>query len=172
MSMIAIRPLGLGDFEAWRDLRLRALRDHPDAFGSSYEDEAANGSAARRGRFEASARGEGSAIFGAYSGEDLVGIAGVLRSDGRKDGHRATVWGMYVAPEARGRGAGGALVAASLDAARTWGCGQVHLTVVAGNGSAERLYRRAGFEAYGVDPRALHVAGRYLDELLMVRFLA
>ena len=33
------------------------------------------------------------------------------------------------------------------------------------------LFRSTGFEAYGVDPRALYVDGRFLDELLMVRFL-
>ena len=168
---IDVRPLGLDEFEAWRTLRLRALREHPDAFGASYEDEAANGSASRRQRFEASARGEGSAIFGAFDGDALVGIGGVIRSDGRKDAHRATIWGMYVAPEARGRGAGQSLVHAAVETARAWGCAQVHLTVVIGNGTAERLYRRAGFEAYGVDPRALYVDGHYLDELLMVRFL-
>ena len=67
---VTVRPLGLDEFEAWRTLRLRALHDHPDAFGASYEDEATTGSAARRQRFEASARGEGSAIFGAFDGED------------------------------------------------------------------------------------------------------
>lgn len=170
-ARVAVRPLGLDEFGAWHAVRLRALRDHPDAFGASYEDEAADGSAARRARFEASARGEGSAIFGAFAGGEMVGIGGVVRATGRKDAHRATVWGMYVAPEARGRGAGAGLVVAAVAAARAWGCAQVHLTVVAGNGPAERLYRRAGFEAYGIDPRALHVDGRYLDELLMVRFL-
>jgi GNAT superfamily N-acetyltransferase len=168
---VVVRPLGLDEFAVWHALRLRALRDHPDAFGATYEDERADGSAARRGRFEASARDEGSAIFGAFDGDTLVGIGGVLRSGGRKDAHRATIWGMYVAPEARGRGAGQALVDALVGSARAWGCSQVHLTVVIGNGTAERLYRRAGFEAYGVDPRALRVAGRYLDERLMVRFL-
>ena len=107
---VTVRPLGLDEFEAWRALRLRALRDHPDAFGASFEDEAANGSAARRERFEAAARGEGSAIFGAFDGDTMVGIGGVIRSGGRKDAHRATMWGMYVAPEARGRGAGHGLV--------------------------------------------------------------
>ncbi|MBU6287501.1 MAG: N-acetyltransferase family protein [Chloroflexota bacterium] len=168
---VTVRPLGLDEFEAWRTLRLRALHDHPDAFGASYEDEATTGSAARRQRFEASARGEGSAIFGAFDGDTMVGIGGVIRSGGRKDAHRATMWGMYVAPEARGRGAGHGLVNAVVETARGWGCAQVHLTVVAGNGPAERLYRRTGFEAYGVDPRALYVDGRFLDELLMVRFL-
>jgi GNAT superfamily N-acetyltransferase len=168
---VGVRSIGLNEFDAWHTLRLRALRDHPDSFGASYEDESADGSAARRGRFEASARGEGSAIFGAYDGDTMVGIGGVVRATGRKDSHRATIWGMYVAPEARGRGAGHGLVTAAVEAARAWGCMQVHLTVVAGNGPAERLYRRNGFEAYGVDPRALCVDGRYLDELLMVRFL-
>jgi hypothetical protein len=36
-----VRELGVADADAFRDIRLEALRLHPDAFGSSYEPEAA-----------------------------------------------------------------------------------------------------------------------------------
>ena len=48
---------------------------------------------------------------------------------------------------------------------------QVHLGVAADNLPALRLYRQAGFELYGTDPRFMKVDGRYIDEHLMVRFL-
>jgi ribosomal protein S18 acetylase RimI-like enzyme len=40
------------------------------------------------------------------------------------------------------------------------------------NAAAPALYRGLGFEAYGVEPRALKSAAGYADEVLMVRFLA
>jgi ribosomal protein S18 acetylase RimI-like enzyme len=43
--------------------------------------------------------------------------------------------------------------------------------VVQDNTAALSLYRALGFEVYGSEPRALKDAGRYSDELLMVRFL-
>ena len=49
---------------------------------------------------------------------------------------------------------------------------QLTLSVVRDNEAAAGLYRALGFEAYGVEPRALKGAGGYADEVLMVCFLA
>jgi RimJ/RimL family protein N-acetyltransferase len=48
---------------------------------------------------------------------------------------------------------------------------QVLLHVVCDNEPARRLYESEGFEAYGLERRALKHAGGYQDGLLMVRFL-
>jgi len=39
---VTLRPLAIGDRVAYRDLRLRALREEPEAFTSSFEEEAAS----------------------------------------------------------------------------------------------------------------------------------
>lgn len=39
--MISIRPIKTNEWRKYRNLRLRALRDSPDAFGSTYEVEEA-----------------------------------------------------------------------------------------------------------------------------------
>ena len=49
---------------------------------------------------------------------------------------------------------------------------QIHLSVVSENAAARQLYLSAGFRVYGLDPRALKVENRYLDEDLMVRDVA
>jgi ribosomal protein S18 acetylase RimI-like enzyme len=44
---------------------------------------------------------------------------------------------------------------------------QITLAVVTTNEAARSLYRSLGFATYGVEPRALKVGERYLDEDLM-----
>jgi RimJ/RimL family protein N-acetyltransferase len=48
---------------------------------------------------------------------------------------------------------------------------QILLAVAAHNHRAIRFYERMGFKSFATEPRALKVGGRYVDELLMIRFL-
>jgi Acetyltransferases len=57
--------------------------------------------------------------------------------------------GIAVLPEARGRGAGTALLAAVVARARAAGCGEVRLDVIDSNPRARALYEREGFAAAG-----------------------
>jgi GNAT superfamily N-acetyltransferase len=56
---------------------------------------------------------------------------------------------LWVAPAARGRGVGEALVKVVLEWAKDGGYEQVMLWVVEGNSAAESLYRRTGFRRTG-----------------------
>jgi ribosomal protein S18 acetylase RimI-like enzyme len=115
--------------------------------------------------------GRDSVVLGAF-GPDLVGMAGCFRMEGRKHAHKALVWGMYVAPEARARGLGRALLEAAVAQARAWpGVEQVQLAVMTANAPARALYHAAGFEVFGVERRALRVGDRYFDEEHMVLHL-
>jgi len=53
---------------------------------------------------------------------------------------------MYFLPELRGRGAGGALIARCLDAARALGFRQCYLETLTGMDAAQRLYEKHGFQ--------------------------
>lgn len=163
-----IRQLAAADAAAYRELRLRALREDPDAFGSTYDEMIARPLAHTAERLRAQAASAGSFTLGAFDGA-LIGVVTLLREDGAKDRHRANVVGMHVAPEVRGRGVGRALLAeACARAARVDGLEQLHLAVVTTNAAARHLYRAMGFEPYGVEPRALKLGDRYWDEELMV----
>ena len=159
-----IRRLGHDDAAAFRVVRLEALQAHPEAFGADFQDETA-----RDGQWFADWIGR-SAVFAAFDADRIVGIAGFFKVTGRKSAHMGKLISMYVRPEARGSGAALDLVEAVLEHAAGQVI-QVHLGVAAGNEPALRLYRKAGFEIYGTEPRALFVNGRYIDEHLMVRFL-
>ncbi|QIL21761.1 GNAT family N-acetyltransferase [Thermomonas sp. HDW16] len=54
---------------------------------------------------------------------------------------------MYFLPEARGIGAGAAMMARSLDAARKAGFRQCYLETLTGMDAAQRLYERSGFRS-------------------------
>jgi ribosomal protein S18 acetylase RimI-like enzyme len=157
-----IRRLAADDAAAYRDIRLEALERHPDAFGADLDDER------NMTPDDVTDRLARSTVFGAFDHGDLVGVAGWYRLNGDKLGHRGALWGMYVRPGARGKGLGAALVRRVLDDA-SGQVEQLHLTVTTTNGPARRLYERAGFASYGVEPRALKFDGAYIDEVLMVR---
>jgi ribosomal-protein-alanine N-acetyltransferase len=74
-----------------------------------------------------------------------------------------------VAPGARRRGGGSALLAGAIEDARRAGLAAVHLEVRAGNEPALAFYRRHGFLAVGRRPR--YYEGRE-DAILMTRSLA
>lgn len=149
-----IRRLTPADAILFRSLRLRALREHPDAFTSSYEHDAQQPVEA------AAARLAQHAFWGAYRNAELYGIVGLEAETRAKNRHKGTVVGMYVAPEVAGRGVGRALLQALVDHARAAGLASLVLTVTEGNGAATHLYESAGFRSFGIEPDAIRVDGR------------
>lgn len=162
-----IRKLAEDDIEALWSLRLRALRDNPEAFGSTYEETLQRGMESFRQRL----RQPHAETFylGAFEEESLVGMVGFFRENGLKGQHKGYIISMYTAPEQRGRGVGKALVAEAIVQARAIpGIEQLHLAVVTTNTAARQLYQSLGFEVYGLEPRALKQGEQYWDEELMV----
>jgi len=149
-----IRRLAPADASSYRTLRLRALREHPDAFTSSWEEDRDQPLEAAAARLAAHA------FWGAYQGAELYGFVGLEREQRPKNRHKATVVGMYVAPEVGGQGVGRALMLALLEHARGAGLASLVLTVTDGNGAAQHLYQSVGFRSFGVEPDAIRVDGR------------
>lgn len=99
----------------------------------------------------------------------IVGSAGVsaVRSR-RKVAHRARL-GISILKEYWGMGIGRVLRDACVDCARQAGYTQLELEVVADNERAVSLYRRAGFEEYGRNPRGYRSAAVGYQELVYMR---
>jgi ribosomal protein S18 acetylase RimI-like enzyme len=160
MQMLQVRQLCASDARSFRRVRLNGLRLHPDAFGSSWEEEA-NRSVDRLAEAL-----EAGFVAGCERDGALVGVAGLRRGASLKTRHRGAVWGMYVEPDGRRLGVGGLLLAAVIERARTE-IEDLTLTVAAHNQPAISLYRSFGFVEYAVDRRALKIDEEYVDELLM-----
>lgn len=152
------------DAASYRDVRLEGLRCNPEAFGSTFETENA------QPLTFFSERLGGSKSFGAFYGEELVGIAGLLIRAGQKEAHKSLLVGMYVRPSARKAGVGRRLVETIIGCARER-VELIQLTVVSDNEQARRLYERLGFVEYGLEKKALKQDGRYYDEVLMAKDL-
>jgi ribosomal protein S18 acetylase RimI-like enzyme len=164
-SDITIRPLGLDDAVAYMTMRLRALRDHPAAFGSSVEEWVEQSPTDVAQRFQSPT----GVTLGAFDDGRLIGTTRVDHERPRKMRHRAGIYGVYVAPEARRRGIARALLIEAIAIARGWPeVEEVRLTVSVEMPAARALYAALGFEVWGVEPRALKVDGRYVGEEHMV----
>ncbi|NSX12585.1 GNAT family N-acetyltransferase [Cupriavidus taiwanensis] len=165
-----IRLLTPADAEAFHALRLQGLTEAPEAFAASLEEEQDLTPEAVAQRL---APGADKAMFGAFDdgpgGTALAGMVGVMREPRRKHRHKASIFGMYVAPAWRERKLGRALMLRALQqAAAMPGVRQVTLCVNAGSAGAVRLYESLGFERFGLEPDALYVAPHFHDKLDMV----
>ena len=99
----------------------------------------------------------------------IVGSAGVTAVGGRRKlAHRAR-FGISVLKDYWGMGIGRVVMEASIDCARRAGYTQLELDVVAGNVRAVSLYRRAGFEEYGRNPRGYRSVSSGYQELVHMR---
>lgn len=169
--MGSIRILTADDAAAYQALRLHGLRESPAAFGSTYENEVDTPLEQIAAQLARGAGGE-DVVFGAFDDDGrLVGLAGMRRGTSLKTRHRGGVWGMYVAPRARGRGVGCALVSAIIEHARSLGMERLILGVETTNEPARALYHALGFVTYGIEPQAYRLGGEYWDSELMTLLL-
>ena len=161
MQKVEIRRLEQSDAADFRFIRLFALQTAPEAFGSTWEMEAPRPLSAWEDRLKIPA------AFGAYENGKIVGMARFVQDTGSdKERHKGSVYGMFVAPEARARGVGSALLAALIEYASDI-VEQLRLGVVDTNAEAIRLYQKHGFEIYGTEIRALKSQCGYSNEVLM-----
>ncbi len=166
---MTVRRLTGADAAAFRALRLRGLKEHPDAFTSSYEEDVLQPLEMTERRL---ADAGGNAFWGAFDNGELRGMIGLTREARAKNRHKGHVVAMYVAPESGRRGLGRALLQAVIDHARdAVGIAQLVLTVTSTNAAAIELYKSAGFRTFGVEPRAIVVDGEYFDKEHMILFL-
>ena len=166
MAIARIRP---DDWALLRDMRLRALRDAPEAFGQTYENAAAEPELEWRSAARAASSGDRRAWFFARPDEAAPDAAtptdlGMVQVR-RRPPDDCLVFSMWVAPEARHLGVGRALIDAAADWARSWGGRRIVLWVTGVNEGAQRFYDRVGFHLLSAGPDA--DSGRAFGALAM-----
>ena len=168
-SQVVVRQLNREDLDQFRTLRLRGLKEDPEAFGAAYEEISQTPDSDWLKVLDDS---HGSFVLGAFD-PNLVGLVAFSRPPRIKKRHKGHIWGMYVAPEARGCGIAKTLMLAALDRLRlVEELEEVMLTVVTKNSAARNLYLNLGFVPYGLEKRSLKLGDQYLDEeLLSIKLL-
>lgn len=163
-----VRALAPDDAEQYRSVRLFGLKDTPEAFSSHYDEEAGLTVEDFRRRIPVGVR---SAMFGAFDGAKLVGLAGFFANERMNKKHLGMLVAVYVRPEARGAGLGTRLVQAVIDRAKQHVI-LLQAGVAASNAYAKRVYYTLGFKTYGLEAKAICLDGIYYDEELIVLDLA
>lgn len=144
MSDLSIRRLVPADWPLFRQLRLRALADSPDAFWATLEQEQAYDDAKWQ-EWMSPSKGLKAVAYLADAPAGMVGAHASPDIEGA-----AALYSMWVAPAARGT----AVAALLVDEVMTWseenGYPLVELCVTDGNDRAAAFYERLGFVYSGV----------------------
>ena len=164
-----IRELTKSDALEYRTLRLRALKEYPTVFSSSYEVEREWPSERFANRLSEIPGSTDGFTLGCFVKGNLAGSISFFRYEAPKEMHTGRIVAVHVAAEHQGHGYGRAMVAATLERARRIpGLSIIQLTATTTNERAKSLYSSFGFEICGTTPRSMLVEGEYIDEHLMV----
>ena len=144
---VELRRVREGEAAQLRELRLRALRDAPEAFADSFEDGRAQPPERWADWTAAGAAAKTLVTVVAVDGDRWLGmVVGRLLADAP-----GTAWleALWVDPSARRAGLGSRLIEAVAAWSRESGAASLELSVTVGNDAAAALYAHAGFAETG-----------------------
>jgi GNAT superfamily N-acetyltransferase len=161
-SSVVVKRIGAAEVDAFRRIRLEALRFEPSFYASSYDDWAALSDEEWQQRLD-------DPVFVAFLDDEPVGITGLLRQRAKKMAHRATIVMVYVRKSLRGTQLARNILNHVAEHARDIGVLQLELAVSAENQAAIRFYEREGFVEVGRIPGGFLHEGKKIDDVIMVR---
>lgn len=158
--MRRVRP---GELSAFREVRLRSLREDPLAFGSTLAGELALPEERWRERLEQGASSATDASWVAVAeGGRFVATMSLVLLEGRYH-----IFGMWVAPEHRREGLGERMLNLGLARARAVSpAADIALSVNPRQAAAVRLYERHGFRRTGRTEPVGHTDGEIVVEMV------
>lgn len=163
---VEIVRLPITEWQSYKSLRLRALKEDPQAFGSSYEKEIQHPDEKWQSRLADNEL----LVFAKMNGL-VVGMMGAFQTDSDKISNSATVYGVYVSSEARGKGISGKLIEELLNLLKGNDIATANLTVNKDQQAAVGLYKKYGFWVTG-EEESIMGDGLKHTELLMAKKLS
>ena len=145
---ITIRAMTSDDWALYRDLRLKALADAPDAFGSTLEAEQDLPDEHWHTRLERASTSGHDLPLMAWADGVPVALA-YAKVDAEAPGV-INLFQMWVDPAHRGQGIALAMLDSVVSWAKSLHATAVQLGVASGQGAAMRIYLKAGFTPSGL----------------------
>jgi GNAT superfamily N-acetyltransferase len=163
---VEIRLLNERDAQTLWNFRMLALQSDPWSFVESPEELQKIPVAEYATRLSANKTDHAdNFVYGAFEQEKLLGMVGFYQEQPLKRRHKGWIWGVFVAPEARGQGLSKKLMRAAIERASTIrGLEIILLTVSVGQSVPRRLYESLGFRGIGIEPQGLKIGPEHLDE--------
>lgn len=167
MIQIDIKILNSNHLEEFRAIRLEALLKAPKMFGSNYKAEVEK----PHSFFLACLIH--SIVFGAFYQNEMVGFVTLTKETMPKLAHKSHLNSLYIKPKYQNKGISNQLLEAIICFSQAQDdLEQILLSVAQDNPTAIHLYKKFGFQIYGIESKALKDNDEYNDELLMKLFLA
>ena len=157
----SVRPFLLQEWRVYRDLRLRALADSPDAFSGTLVEGKDRPDAEWSGRLAAGSDPRWNFPVVAEVSGEAIGLAWGRIEPSESD--VAHLYQMWVDPKYRNLGVGQMLLRAVITWAGDANARYLDLCVTCGDSPAARLYARAGFMPVG-DPEPLRPGSSLLAQ--------
>ena len=101
---------------------------------------------------------------------DIVGVLGIIGGMFKKIAHVVEI-GMAIKKDFRNSGLGSTLFREAITWARKRGFYRLELGVLSTNYQAISLYKKFGFQEEGVRKSRYRIEGKWVDEILMYKFL-
>lgn len=153
-----------GDWEKFKEIRLDALKNGSEAFGSSFEEKVGKSDEEWRKTLEKPTN----YIYAAAEGENICGMVAAYQEEGEKVSHIAYIWGVYVKKEYRGKGISQQVMQSLLNELKTTGkIEKINLNVSTKQLPAIKLYESLGFQIAGTLHKEMKINGKFIDEYIM-----
>jgi ribosomal protein S18 acetylase RimI-like enzyme len=165
---LTIRLLATDDVAIYRELRLQALNENPEAYISTFEVENKKPLSSFIYEISVSKQMPLWGYYGLFLDQDLIGFCQISRSPAPKKLHVAYLYNLYLVPKHRGKGWAKKLVTELLEKIESQDVERVFITYLAKNESARKFYNHLGFKECGVKPKAIKDGDEYDDEVEMV----
>lgn len=155
-------------WQEYRDIRLEALLDSPQAYGTSYDEELQTSKEQWKERLGEAQQKKYRWMLFAQKDNRLIGSVGAYREKGERSGHLVTVINVYVKPGCRGKGIATQLLMKLINSLKEdISVKQAVLWVATIQKPAIALYQKCGFVVAGALANALKAGSNYYDYLLM-----
>lgn len=165
--MIITRLLTRSDSQTYRFVRLECLKNHPDNFGTLFDEENKNPQLVFE-KYLNDPKSE-NFMYGSFDGDKCIGICGFVKGKRIKTKHRGEIVQMYVNEKYSGKGIGKELLTKAIKKAfENNEIEQLVLSVVLSNTEANNLYERVGFVEYGIIRDYFKYKNKTSDQRFMI----